>query len=129
MRKMRKMLFLKLAKLIRGKKNVVPCIISVGTKIIGNITDGGIVHIDGHLDGDVSCRELIIGETGVVNGKIQAKSLELFGELNGSIAVDSLFIASSAKFIGDSVYQTIAIEPGAVLEGNCSQHNFENLSA
>lgn len=129
MRKMRKVLFLKLAKLIRGKKNIVPCIISVGTKIIGNITDGDIVHIDGHLDGDISCRELIIGETGVVNGKIQAKSLELFGELNGSIAVDSLFIAGTAKFIGDSVYQTIAIEPGAVLVGNCSQHNLENLSA
>lgn len=121
MRKLRRILFLKLARLMRGEKNVVPCIISIGTKIIGNITDGDIIHIDGKLEGDVNCKELIIGPTGSVNGKITAKSLELYGELNGSLAVENLSIASTAKFIGDSVYKTIAIEPGAILIGNCNQ--------
>ena len=121
MRKLRRILFLKLARLMRGEKNVVPCIISIGTKIIGNITDGDIIHIDGKLEGDVNCKELIIGPTGSVNGKITAKSLELYGELNGSLAVENLAIASTAKFIGDSVYKTIAIEPGAILIGNCNQ--------
>ena len=36
MRKFRRVLFLKLARLMRGEKNVVPCIISAGTKIIGH---------------------------------------------------------------------------------------------
>lgn len=121
MRKFRRIMFLKLARLFRGEKNVVPCIISTGTKIIGNITDGDIIHIDGKLEGDINCRELIIGPTGCVTGKISAKNLELFGELNGSIAVESLFISSSAKFIGDSVYKTISIEPGAILIGNCNK--------
>ena len=40
--------------------------------------------------------------------------------MNGSLAVENLFIAGSATFIGDSVYKTIAIEPGAVLEGKCA---------
>ncbi len=121
MRKLRRMLFLKLARLMRGEKNIVPCIISAGTKVVGNITDGDIIHVDGKLEGDISCKELIIGPTGVVYGKINAKSLELFGELNGSLAVENLSIASTAKFIGDSVYKTIAIEPGAILIGNCNQ--------
>ena len=121
MRKLRRILFLKLARLMRGEKNVVPCIISAGTKIVGNINDGDIIHIDGNLEGDVCCKELIIGPTGVVCGKITAKSLELFGELNGTLTVESLSIASSARFIGDSVYKTIAIEPGAVLIGNCNK--------
>ena len=112
MRKFRRVLFLKLARMMRGEKNIVPCIISAGTRIVGNI--------DGRLDGDVSCRELVIGSTGAVTGKIQAKSLELYGELNGSLAVENLFIAGTARFIGDSVYKTIAIEPGAVLEGKCA---------
>ena len=112
MRKFRRVLFLKLARMMRGEKNIVPCIISAGTRIVGNITDGDVIHIDGRLDGDVSCRELVIGSTGAVTGKIQAKSLELYGELNGSLAVENL--------IGDSVYKTIAIEPGAVLEGKCA---------
>ena len=105
---------------MRSEKSIVPCIISAGTHIVGNITDGDVIHIDGRLDGDVTCHELVIGSTGAVNGKIQAKSLELYGELNGSLAVENLFIAGSAKFIGDSIYKTIAIEPGAVLEGKCA---------
>ena len=121
MRKLRRILFLKLARLMRGEKNVVPCIISAGTKIVGNILDGDIVHIDGKLEGDVCCKELIIGPTGSVNGKIQAKNLELFGELNGTLSVENLSIASTARFIGDSVYKTIAIEPGAVLIGSCNK--------
>ena len=120
MRKFRRVLFLKLTRMMRGEKNIVPCIISAGTRIVGNITDGDVIHIDGRLDGDVSCRELVIGSTGAVTGKIQAKSLELYGELNGSLAVENLFIAGTARFIGDSVYKTIAIEPGAVLEGKCA---------
>lgn len=121
MRKFRRIMFLKIARLLRGEKNVVPCIISTGTKIVGNIIDGDIIHIDGKLEGDISCRELIIGPTGCVNGKITAKSLELFGELNGSLAVENLFISSTAKFIGDSIYKTISIEPGAILIGNCNK--------
>ncbi len=121
MRKFRRVLFLKLARLMRGEKNIVPCIISAGTKIVGDIKDGDIIHIDGKLEGDVNCKELIIGPTGSVIGKITAKNLELFGELNGSLSVESLSIASTAKFIGDSVYKTIAIEPGAVLIGSCNK--------
>lgn len=122
MRKFKRMLLIKIARLIRGEKNVVPCIISGGTKIVGQIQDGDIIHIDGKLEGDISCKELVVGAGGMVKGNVQAKSLELYGELNGTIKVENLFIASSAKFLGDSVYKTIAIEPGAVLVGKCANY-------
>lgn len=120
MRKLRRVMFLKVARLIRGEKSIVPCIISAGTKIAGNILDGDVIHIDGRLEGDVCCKELVIGASGAVSGNIEAKSLELYGELKGTLKVDNLFIAGTAKFVGDSQYKTIAIEPGAVLEGKCS---------
>jgi len=125
MRKFRRMMFLKLARLFRGEKNIVPCIISGGTKILGNIVDGDIIHIDGKMEGDVSCKELIIGVGGMIKGNVEAQSLEIYGELNGSIKAENLFIASTAKFIGDSIYKTIAIEPGAVLVGSCSKSQEE----
>lgn len=125
MRKFRRMMFLKLARLFRGEKNIVPCIISGGTKILGNIVDGDIIHIDGKMEGDVSCKELIIGAGGMIKGNVEAKSLEIYGELDGKIKVENLFIASTAKFIGDSVYKTIAIEPGAILVGSCSKSQEE----
>lgn len=120
MRKLRKVMFLKLARLMRGEKNIVPCIISAGTKIVGNVTDGDIIHIDGRIEGDIICKELIIGAKGEVLGNVEAKSIELYGELSGTLKAENLFIAGTAKFVGDSVYKTIAIEPGAVLVGKCS---------
>ena len=101
----------------------MPCIISAGTKIAGNITDGDVIHIDGHIEGDVVCKELVIGAEGRVNGMVEAKSVELYGELNGTLKAENLFIAGTAKFIGDSVYKTIAIEPGAILVGKCAVCN------
>lgn len=125
MRKLRRVMFLKLARMIKGEKSVVPCIISAGTKITGNVTDGDVIHIDGAINGDIVCKELVIGAAGTVMGNVEAKSIELYGELNGTLKADNLFIAGSAKFIGDSVYKTIAIEPGAVLVGKCAVNENE----
>lgn len=121
MRKFRRLMYLKLARLLRGDKNVVPCIISKGTKIQGDIIDGDVIQIDGKIEGNISCRELIVGVGGQVVGDVQAHGVELYGDLNGSIKVENLFIAGSAKFVGNSVYKTIAIEPGAVLVGQCAK--------
>jgi cytoskeletal protein CcmA (bactofilin family) len=121
MRKFRRILYLKLARLIRGEKNIVPCIISAGTKITGNIIDGDVIHIDGKLEGDIACNDLVIGATGSVRGNVRARNLEIYGELNGSLKAESLFIAQTAKFFGDANYKTIAIEPGAVLVGQCNR--------
>ena len=123
MRKFRRVMFLKFARMFRGEKNIVPCIISTGTKIIGNITDGDVIHVDGCLEGDVVCNELVLGATGAIVGNVRAHTIEIYGELTGSIKAESLFIASTAKFVGDSTYKTIAIEPGARLDGKCSSLN------
>ena len=60
MRKLRRVMFLKLARFMRGEKNIVPCIISAGTKITGNITDATGLFIDpkGNING------IIIGDMG-----------------------------------------------------------------
>ena len=123
MRKFRRVMFLKFARMFRGEKNIVPCIISTGTKIIGNVTDGDVIHVDGCLEGDVICNEIVLGATGTLVGNVRAHTVEIYGELTGSIKAESLFIASTAKFVGDSTYKTIAIEPGARLEGKCSSLN------
>ena len=128
MRKFRRLMYLKLARLLRGEKNVVPCIISKGTKLKGDIIDGDVIQIDGKIEGNISCRELIIGVGGQVTGDVQAHGLELYGELNGSIKVENLFIAGSAKFMGNSEYKTIAIEPGAMLTGQCTRKSEENAT-
>lgn len=125
MKKLKRLIYLKLARrLSRSSTGApVPSIISENTKINGDILSDGIVHIDGRVDGDISCDELIIGTRGVVNGSVSVNNLQLFGVLNGQASVDNLFIAKTAKMIGDSTHNTIAIEPGAFIDGRCMRSN------
>lgn len=119
MKNWRRMLYLKIAKMSRGSNTPVPSIISIGTKIKGNILGGDIIHIDGRLEGNVCCNELIIGVKGQVIGQVKAQTLNLYGSLHGTAEVENLFVAGTAHLVGDAVHTSIAIEPGAYIEGRC----------
>ena len=121
MKKLKRLIYLKLARRLSKSTTgaPVPSIVSENTKVIGNIVSDGIIHIDGHVEGDVSCDELIIGIKGAVCGSITTNNLQLYGASKGKALVDNLFIAKSAKLIGDAVHNTIAIEPGAYIDGRC----------
>lgn len=119
MKNWRRMMYLKIAKMSRGSNTPVPSIISIGTKIKGNILGGDIIHIDGRLEGNVCCNELIIGVKGQVIGQVKAQTLSLYGSLHGTAEVENLFVAGTAHLVGDAVHASIAIEPGAYIEGRC----------
>lgn len=123
MKNFKRMLYLKIARRMSrsGSDNVpVPSIISNNTKIVGDISSSGVLHIDGKVEGDILCEELIIGVKGLVCGSITANSLQIYGVLQGKAKVDSLFIAKTAKLIGDASHASIAIEPGAYIDGHCT---------
>ena len=121
MKKIKRLLYLKLARrLSRSTTGApVPSIISENAKLKGDIISEGIVHIDGQVEGDISCEELVIGVKGMVVGSVTANNIQLYGVLNGKASADNLFIAKSAKLIGDATHNTIAIEPGAYVDGHC----------
>lgn len=121
MKRLKRLLYIKLARrLSRSTTGApVPSIISENARLKGDIISDGIIHVDGQVEGDISCDELIIGIKGSVSGCVSAKSLHLYGALNGRASVDNLFIAKSAKLIGDATHNTIAIEPGAYIDGHC----------
>ena len=121
MKKLKKLLYLKLARrLSRSSTGApVPSIISENARLKGDIISEGIVHIDGQIEGDISCEELVIGVKGMVVGSVTANNIQLYGVLNGKASADNLFIAKSAKLIGDATHNTIAIEPGAYVDGHC----------
>lgn len=119
MRSLRRLIYLKIARMSRGSNTPVPSIISYDTKIKGDILGGDTIHIDGRLEGNIMCNELIIGTRGYILGDIKAKSLSVYGTVNGAIDTESLFVANNARLIGNSVYTKIALEPGAYVEGSC----------
>lgn len=100
-------------------------IIASGTTFQGNIINSGDCRIDGIVKGNInSSSKVIIGKTGVVEGEIICKSIEIEGTAKTNIvATDLLSLKSSAVLNGNIKVDKIAIEPGAKFNGNCIMQN------
>lgn len=85
--------------------------------IKGDIRASADLHIDGNVEGDISCTSLVQGETSKVTGAVEAESARLAGTVEGSISARELVILKTARIIGDVFYDALTIEQGAQVEG------------
>lgn len=92
-------------------------IIASDVEIVGNLTARVDLHIDGKVQGDVSCGNLVQGEGSVIAGKVVAESARLSGRVEGSIEAGDLVIEASARIAGDVVYNNLTIAPGGQVDG------------
>ncbi|MEQ8711164.1 MAG: polymer-forming cytoskeletal protein [Rhodospirillales bacterium] len=102
-------------------RSSVPSIISIDLTVQGNLISEGEIQLDGSVTGDVTAHALTIGQNGTVNGEIDAETIRVHGTVNGQIRAKSVFLAKSARVRGDVVHESLAIEPGALLEGHCKR--------
>ena len=112
-----------------GKKNEVinissdkvDTIIGRNNTIKGSIKATGVLRIDGNVDGEVeSIGDVVIGESGKVEGNISAKHVTIAGIVEGNIKADAnLEILSAGKLIGDIVVGKLIINDGAKFDGKC----------
>ncbi len=99
----------------------VPSIISIDLSIQGNLSSNGEIQVDGTVNGDISCKALIIGTKGSVSGEVTAQTVRIHGAIKGQVKAKSVFLASTAKMSGDIEHESLAIEPGAFMEGHCKR--------
>jgi cytoskeletal protein CcmA (bactofilin family) len=92
-------------------------IIAADVEITGNLSAKVDLHIDGKINGDVSCGSIVQGEGSVITGKVIAETARLSGKVDGSIEAGDLVIEASARISGDVVYQSLTIAPGGQVEG------------
>ncbi len=86
-------------------------------RIKGNVAASADLHIDGHVEGDVSCTSLVQGESGEIVGGVTAESARLSGTVRGTITVRELVVLKSARIHGDVHYDALTIEQGAQVDG------------
>ena len=96
-------------------------IISSGVKIEGTVTTNGNIRVDGEIIGDiVSENNITVGESGSVNGKINASVISIGGTVTGSLeAKEKLTLTSRGKINGDIIVKAFVIEDGGLFNGNC----------
>ena len=95
-------------------------ILGADTAIKGDLSASADLHIDGSVEGDISCASLVQGESSVISGAIKAESARLAGTVHGSITARELVILKSARIDGDVFYDALTIEQGARVDGRFS---------
>jgi len=96
-------------------------IVSGGLSIEGKLISDGEIQVDGSVKGDIDCQVLTIGVSGLVVGEVIAEAVRVYGKVEGKIQAKSVFLASTASVFGDMLHDSLAIEPGASLEGHCKR--------
>lgn len=86
--------------------------------VTGSISASVDLHIDGRIEGDVSCATLVQGADSVIHGAITAQTARIAGTVEGGVTADELVIERSARITGDCSYGSVTIAPGATVEGH-----------
>ena len=81
------------------------------------VTATADLHIDGRIEGDVTCGALVQGAGSHIIGTVAAQSARLGGQIEGNVTVRQLSVERTARIRGDVEYETIAIENGASIDG------------
>jgi cytoskeletal protein CcmA (bactofilin family) len=83
----------------------------------GDVTAAADLHVDGRIDGDVACTNLVQGEASEIVGAIPAATARLAGTVRGTVSAGHLVVLKIARILGDVHYDALTVEQGAQLEG------------
>lgn len=95
--------------------------LSADLQFTGNITGSGDLQIDSQVKGDVRVGRLIIGETGAVEGNVQADYVEVRGRIVGGVSGKQVKLVSTAYVDGDITAEQLSIDIGAYFQGRVLQ--------
>lgn len=107
-------------------KTGVPAMASVIRKdirVVGDVICSGDVQLDGIVEGNLQSRGATISEGAHVQGSVSAENVRILGSVTGQVRGNNVMLAKTAKVIGDILHQSLAIEPGAFLDGQCRPIN------
>lgn len=100
-----------------ANRRATPSIIAADCTFSGDVVSDGEVQIDGHLEGDVQCHILVIGEKGSVAGEVNAETVSVHGTVKGQITAQGVLLAKTARILGDITHDSLSVEAGAYVEG------------
>ena len=87
----------------------------------GKMTFEGIFRLDGRFEGEIfESGTLIVGETAVVKGKIEAHTIIINGHVEGEVcAKGRVEIHPTGKFHGNLLTPIFTINEGGIFDGHC----------
>jgi cytoskeletal protein CcmA (bactofilin family) len=92
-----------------------------GVVFKGSITAPEKVVVHGSVEGEVVARDLLVGPTGIIKGKVSVDQADIQGKIFDRIeAKVCLSLRKTGRIEGSTIYGEIEIEKGGVLSGEVS---------
>jgi cytoskeletal protein CcmA (bactofilin family) len=102
---------------IAARKPIAMSLIAENVSVAGDIASDGDIQLDGAVRGDVRVGHLSIGETGQVEGSIEAEAVEIRGRVVGLVTARMVRLHATAQVEGDITHGQLAIDAGALFSG------------
>jgi len=107
----------------RNKTVKIDNLIGPSTRINGDVEFAGGFHLDGYINGNISCDTgsdaiLSVSEAGCIEGSVMAPNVVLNGIVKGNIdASDRVELGPKARVLGNVQYAVIETAVGAQING------------
>lgn len=105
----------------------MPTIIGADFRVKGDISCEGDIQLEGTVEGNIKSVRLTVGETGIVNGDVNAEGVRVQGKVVGTITAQTVELAGTAHVTGDILHERLSVENGAFLNGHCRRMNDEEI--
>lgn len=102
-------------------------ILTEGTHVRGRISGEGSLRVHGRVEGDVSLRgELFVAAGGRLQSNVDASTITIEGELEGSVSAPSgsVTVSRGARLVGDVQSARFQLEEGGEFAGQLA-HDFD----
>jgi cytoskeletal protein CcmA (bactofilin family) len=103
--------------------------VGANVELKGSLRNQGPIHIHGKVIGDIHSDSLVVvGETAVITGPINARQVDVAGQVHGAIVVtEQIELQPKSLVKGDITSAVLSIKPGAVFIGK-SQMNSNHIA-
>jgi cytoskeletal protein CcmA (bactofilin family) len=91
--------------------------LGAGSRITGELFFPGTVELLGFVKGRVEAAEIVIEDTGDVEGEIHAASITIKGQFDGQAIGGEVALHTSARVTGEITYESLSTKSGAQVEG------------
>lgn len=99
----------------RGHSVIGPDLLISGSGL--RIVSNGTLFVDGQVQGDVQGSEVVVGESGKIEGVIAADRVVVKGKVAGEIRARDVVLDSTCQMEGDVHHNKLTIALGAQFEG------------
>ena len=109
----------------RASNDALNGFVDAGCTIRGELEFSNAFRLDGRVEGTVRSRsELVVGDSGVVDGEVLVARCLVGGEIRGTVrATEQVVLHAGSRVWADIHTPSLVMEDGAFLEGGVSMES------